>query len=330
MACYHPLNAYRTSTLSTDTGKRKIVFAKDNNLSDEYLASIGAEKLRIPCGQCLGCRLEYSRQWAVRCALEAKQWEHNYFVTLTYDDDHVPYNIVKSADGSHNGVMTLVPRDLQLFLKRLRTYSKREFGADNIRFFACGEYGPKNGRPHFHLILFNCPLPDLKLEKYANGYTYYRSAFLEKVWNKGFVLTTDFTFECAAYVARYMLKKHKGKDSDYYAKKGIAPEFTRSSRRPGIGRDYLDNNLPFVLKFDEVILSNGKGKPIKCRPPKFFDNMLELSYPEYMAYLKKKRQEMAIRAAQRQLENTTLNEMDYLAVKENNKALSIKNLERSL
>lgn len=330
MACYHPLNAYRTSIISVDTGKRKIVFAKDNNLTDEYLESIGAERLRIPCGQCLGCRLEYSRQWAVRCTLEAMLWEHNYFVTLTYNNDSVPYNVLRDPDGSHHGVMTLVPRDLELFLKRLRTYAKREYGAENIRFYGCGEYGSKNGRPHYHLILFNCPLPDLKLEKYVDGYTYYFSDFLEKVWNKGFVLTTDFTFECAAYVARYMLKKHKGKDADYYEKKGICPEFTRSSRRPGIGRGYLDNNLENVLKFDEVIFSNGKGKPIKCKPPKYFDNTLEISYPEYMAYLKKNRQEMAIRGVQRQLANTSLNEMDYLAVKENNKALSIKSLERSL
>ena len=127
-----------------------------------------------------------------------------------------------------------------------------------------------------------------------------------------------------------MLKKHKGKDSDYYEKKGIYPEFTRSSRRPGIGRDYLDNNLPYVLKFDEVIVPCSRGAPLRCKPPKYFDDTLEVSYPEYMAYLKNKRLDMAKRGTEKQLSHTSLCEEDYLQVKEYNKALSVRSLERTL
>lgn len=134
--------------------------------------------------------MEYSRQWAVCCALEAKQWQHNYFVTLTYDDFNVPLREHCKVDKftgevtDLNNVMTLLPDHLKAFLKRLRTNAERQLDHQGIRFFACGEYGPLNMRPHYHLILFNCPLPDLVLEKYANGYAYYRSAFLEKTWKK--------------------------------------------------------------------------------------------------------------------------------------------------
>ena len=183
MACYHPLTAY--GKVDTYTGKMKIGFPNDMFPASWY-EERGAEKLKLPCGNCVGCRLEYSRQWAIRCFFEAKQWKHNYFVTLTYNDENVPIRQHAKVDKdtgevmSLHDVMTLKPTDFTLFVKRLRTNMQRLSGHQGIRFFGCGEYGPLNMRPHYHLILFNCPLDDLKVDKVENGYVYYRSAFLEK------------------------------------------------------------------------------------------------------------------------------------------------------
>ncbi len=333
MACYHPLTAY--GIMNEQSGKMKIVFLK-NEPTGEHLKSIGAEKLKLPCGNCVGCRLEYSRQWAIRCFFEAKQWKHNYFVTLTYNDENVPMRPhckVDPATGEvmdMTDVMTLDPPAFSAFVKRLRTNMFRRNGHKGIRFFGCGEYGPLNMRPHYHLILFNCPLDDLKVDKVENGYTYYRSEFIEKTWGKGFVTVTDFSFETAAYVARYVLKKHKGKDRYYYEDKGIEPEFTRCSRRPGIAYQYFDENEDRIYSFDEVFFVNGKGKPLKVKPPKYFDRLFDIDHPSAMVYIKERRKDTALNSMDYALHQTDLDEDAYLCVKENNKVLSVQKLKRGL
>lgn len=335
MPCYHPLNAYRTSTFVD--GKRKIVFAKDKELSDEYLASIGAERLSIPCGNCLGCRLEYSRQWAVRCYFEAKQHKHNYFVTLTYDDEHVPLNDHLNVDKetgevlSSEVVMTLNPVDLQKFIKRLRTNARRDgIKEDGIRFFGCGEYGEQKGRPHYHLILFDCPLPDLEVKYIQDGNAYYTSAFLERTWNKGIVIVADFSFQTAAYVARYMLKKHKGHDANYYEEHGLVPEFTRCSRRPGIGYDYFRQNKLSIYTSDEVYLPQKDGEPLAVSPPAYYDRLMEVDEPALLEYNKANRKERAIVSQKQRMSRTDLKQDEYLANAEVNKARSIRKLKRSV
>lgn len=334
MPCYHPLKAYRSNAVVED--KRKIVFVKEHNISEEDCAKYGYEPLKIPCGQCLGCRLEYSRQWAMRCYFEAKQYDHNYFVTLTYDNDHLPVTDHVQFDKdtgevvSSEVVSTLVPRDLQLFLKRLRTTVDREYGHQGIRFFACGEYGPQNMRPHYHLILFNLPLYDLKLLKIENGNAYYRSALLERIWNKGYIVVTEFSFSTAGYVARYMLKKHKGFDADFYEKRGLYPEFTRCSRRPGIGREYYELNKDSMYQFDEVFIPQRGAPPLKCKPPKYFDTLFGIENPEDMEYTKERRKDIAISRFDRELSQTDLQEDAYLSGKESNKLLSIRKLKRSV
>ena len=134
MPCFGPLVAYYAAEVS-ESGKRRLVFDKRHSHS--------GVKIQLPCGQCIGCRLERSRQWAIRCMHEKSLYSLSSFLTLTYDDDHLPPN------------GTLVKRDFQLFMKRLRW----EMG-DGIRFFACGEYGDGNLRPHYHALLFNVDFPD--------------------------------------------------------------------------------------------------------------------------------------------------------------------------
>lgn len=330
-----------------ETGKMKIVFPKVGykDPPQEHLEATGIKKLKIPCGNCLGCRLEYSRQWAVRCFFEAKQWTHNYFVTLTYNPEFVPlvphYKVDEDTGEVINEsmVMTLCPDHLKNFIKRLRRNFEYEKGHTGLRYFACGEYGPLNARPHYHLILFNCPLDDLKFERRKNGYVYYTSPFIEKAWSVkkdgvkvqiGYVSVTNFSFETAAYVARYMLKKHKGKDSSYYEENGLYPEFTRCSRRPGLAYQYFADHKDQIYEFDQVVITNGKGIPLKCHPPKYYDRLFDIDNPDEMAIIKDRRKDVAERAMQKQLSVTDVPDQQYLCVKENNKKLSIKNLKRSL
>lgn len=186
MTCYHPLDAWRNDAPSR----------ADNRLIFTYHPSLGrGPDLKVPCGQCVGCRLERSRQWAVRCVHEASLHTDNCFITLTYNDEHLP------SDGSLNY------RDFQLFMKRLR---KRV--SVPVRFYMCGEYGENFGRPHFHACLFGFNFPDLKLWKSGKS-KLYRSPLLEELWPFGYSSVGDVNFESAAYVARYILKKVTGADA---------------------------------------------------------------------------------------------------------------------
>ena len=146
MACYLPKYAILTPQIIDGKLTKRLQFysreyIENNNLWDKKLISI------IPCGKCIGCRLDKAQDWATRSLIEAKQWKNNCFITLTYNDKNLPKN------GS------LYKRDMTLFWKNLRYYHK---GAESriykgreeypIRYFSCGEYGGEKGRPHYQLI----------------------------------------------------------------------------------------------------------------------------------------------------------------------------------
>ena len=232
----------------------------------------------IPCGQCLGCRLERSRQWAVRCCHEAHLYRDNCFITLTYDDAYLP-------EGN-----TLVHSHFQNFMKSLRD-KFRYVGSDKInpiRYYMCGEYGSKNGRPHYHACLFNFDFEDKELWRVANGNRLYISDTLDKLWKKGFCTVGDVTFESAAYVARYIADKltvssaspidaqmrwlHKYVDTDT----GLirSEEYNQPSRRPGLGKGFFDKFSTEIFPQDFIYI-NG----VKMRPPKYYDGLLKLTRP---------------------------------------------------
>lgn len=237
MPCYGPLTAYRPRIASGDT---RLVF-------DKRKSETGIPLL-IPCGKCIGCKLEHSRQWAVRCMQEKRMHTDSCFVTLTYDDKNLP------AGG------TLVKRDLQLFMKRYR-----KFAGDGVRFFACGEYGEKTNRPHYHLLLLNKDLPDKRLVKTGTEYNLYASPVLSNLWPMGNHALGSVTFDSAAYVARYCTKKITGpKAADHYA--GRQPEFLVMSRRPGIGTAYLEKYQNEIYTHDNIIVN---GVPTSV--PRFYD-----------------------------------------------------------
>ena len=264
----------------------------------------------LPCGQCVGCRLERSRQWAIRCVHEASLYEDNCFITLTYNNQYLP------PDGS------LRVRDFQLFMKRLR----RSHGP-NIRFYHCGEYGEQYGRPHYHACLFNFDFVDKRPWKQLRENTLYRSAELERLWPYGHSSVGGLTFQSAAYVARYIMKKVNGKAAeDHYEKVDpetgeihrLTPEYTTMSRRPGIGKGWLEKYSGDVYPGDFVVL-NGK----KMRPPKFYDVQYELMEPEEMEGIKKRR----LKALEKHSENNT---RERLRVRETIQYRKLDKLGKSL
>lgn len=303
MACYHPLTAFR----SLSQGGR-IVFSKPAPFAPE---------LKLPCGQCHGCRLDRSRVWAVRCVHEAQLYERNCFITLTFDSDHVP------ASGS------LEKDTLQRFFKRLR----KRYGA-GIRYFACGEYGERFGRPHYHACIFNFDFDDKVLWSNWDNNRLYYSASLADLWPYGFSTVGDLTFNSAAYVARYVMKKVTGDASNFIQEDGspghyvvvdgstgemlsLAPEFVLMSRRPGIGRVWFDKYMSDVYP-EGVVVSRG----VKMKAPRYYDKLYETYSALGFAELKRERKKAALRGA---VDQTP----ERLLVREQVSLASISMLKRS-
>ncbi len=238
--------------------------------------------VQLPCGHCIGCRLERSRQWAIRCVHEASLYEDNCYVTLTYDDNHLP------SDGS------LKVKHFQDFMKRLRA----KFSPRKIRFFHAGEYGEKHRRPHYHACLFNIDFEDKKLLE-DNWYgPLYSSDALSSVWKLGFCSVGAVTLQSAAYVARYIMKKITGDAAaEHYIGCDevtgelveLLPEYTTMSRGGrgglgGIGSKWFERFSGDVFPRDEVIL-DGKRMGV----PRFYDRLYELQDPEGYADVKRAR-----------------------------------------
>lgn len=246
MPCYSPLTAYRTE-------RGDVVFSE--------LQRYGSTStIRLACGQCIGCRLERSRQWATRCLHEASMHKRNCFITLTYDDVNCPFD--RGLHYDH----------FQKFMKRLI----KRMGP--TRFFMCGEYGPLEGRPHFHACLFGVDFDDkTEWKKTPSGSFLFRSQTLEKLWPFGFSSVGAVNFESAAYVARYCVSKITGDmakvaycytDPETGEIGFVEPEFGHMSLKPGIGATWLEKYQSDVFPHDYVVV---RGK--KCKPPKYYDRI---------------------------------------------------------
>jgi len=217
--------------------------------------------VEVPCGQCIGCRVSKSREWAVRAVHEASMHDLNSFVTLTYNDAHLP----RVSDGQGGFVATLNPRDFVLFMKRLR-----KARGERIRFLQVGEYGSL-GRPHHHALLFNCDFAD-KVIWQAGQRPLFRSSELEELWPYGFSSIGAVDFESAAYVARYTVKKLTGP----MRPKHHVPEYLTMSRRPGLGATWLEANALDVYPEGVVTLRGGN----KVKPPRYYDAFWRHHSPE--------------------------------------------------
>jgi len=315
------------------SGKRSLVWK-------EQLALDPCSPIEIACGQCSGCRLERSRQWAVRCLHESSLYENNCFLTLTYS----PEALEKRGDKK----WSVDVADYQLFMKRLRkkyvpknphplqTPAHTQHAEKHcIRYFHCGEYGETLGRPHYHACLFNHDFHDKTFHKLTkNGDKLYISESLKELWPHGDAYFGDVTFKSAAYVARYVMKKQTGDKATIIDETtGLShyeyldeetgeiylqdPEYTTMSRRPGIGANWLKKYKTDVYPDDFVII-NGK----KMQPPKFYDKKYFDQHPEKQDCIKEQRDK---KADLHYYNNTP----ERLAVREKIHQLKVKQLERN-
>lgn len=321
MSCYHPLIGIWKGKY-TDSGKKK--YEIEGNLSPEDCPSV-YDHVMIPCGKCIGCRLDYSRSWADRMMLELETSGKGLFITLTYDNEHLPPAQFDEYDNLVFG--TLNKRDCQLFLKRLR----RRFEPRKIRFFLAGEYGSKTFRPHYHAILFGLGLDDIPdLVPHGTnefGDRYYISDCLRETWSCGYILLSDVSWKTCAYVARYITKKLNGPLGIDYAIRNVIPEFSLMSRKPGIGKEYLELH-PDCLDYQSINLMTPEGG-LKLSIPKYYLKQLELTDPDRFAKIKEQRKEFAEDRMILKLQKTGLSYLDYLEVEENKKLECAKVLKRS-
>lgn len=273
MSCFRPLDAWRLLTARSEKGRGVYVFSRPAG---------PAEAVRLPCGRCIGCRIEKSREWALRCIHEASLHELNCFVTLTYDDEQLP------------PLGSLVKADHQKFLKRLR----KRFPAQNIRYFLCGEYGEALQRPHYHALLFGFDFLDKVQWCQSNGNQIWRSATLESLWKHGYSWIGSVTWSSAAYVARYCVKKVTGdrayeryvKDVDVETGEisMLEPEYIVMSRRPGIGREWYRK---FKSDCRKGFLTAEEGAVFAV--PGYYARIMELEDAELHTRLQRERKEVA-------------------------------------
>lgn len=296
MACYHPVPAWLTEA-------GDVVFSERAG---------AARSLFLPCGQCVGCRLERSRMWATRCMHESKMHDKNCFITITYSAEYLP------AFGS------LCYPDFQDFMKRLRG----RFAPVRVRFYMCGEYGEVGYRPHYHACLFGINFIDRKyVGKSPSGSPLYSSKLLEELWPFGWCSVGEVNFESAAYVARYCMKKVTGRwaslwyqviDQESGEIGYRVPEFARMSLKPGIGARWLE-------KFGSDVYPHGKCvvRGHEVNPPRFYDKMFAKTDPDgYEALVEKRRMDGEARA-----EDSTY---ERLAVREQVAKARLKSLERKI
>lgn len=278
MSCTSPLKAVRL-----ESGEVKIVGTWLRSARENV-----AERLELPCGKCVDCRGRRASDWKARLMHEWKCHDAAQFVTLTYAPEHLP------ASGG------LEYRDVQLFLKRVRSALKRE-GRPSFRFFVAGEYGSETRRPHWHLIAFGLDLPDLEPPGAKNA----SSAWLSALWGLGHVSVGPFDEPALAYVTKYALKQYRSRDGSDGRREWVdadtgeicrtRPEFAKMSLRPGIGGVWFDKfgATDYAPRGSLVLASRkpaGRGRyrleAVDVGPIRYYDKRLEQADPDQMEVVK--------------------------------------------
>lgn len=223
-------------------------------------------KTQVPCGRCLGCRTKQARDWAIRLTHESLVRRDAWYITLTYE---------KAPERG-----SLEPVEFQKWLKRLR---RRHLG--RLSYYGCGEYGDATDRPHYHAVILGDQVFRDREEIGRRGpYKVYRSELLEKTWSKGFTELQAMSYGAAAYVAGYVRKKISKLDSeDHYSRYvpetgelvEVEPEFSRMSRRPAIGKDWIRQNWRDVYPRDFIPM-NGREFGV----PRFYDKWMDGDHSE--------------------------------------------------
>jgi hypothetical protein len=313
VSCFKPIDAWRTPS-------GQVVFYESDGIANT--------RFSVPCGRCIGCRMQRSSEWAMRCVHEASMHEQNCFITLTYNAEHIP------PDGG------LRKKHVQDFFKRLRHHIK----PTKVKYYYCGEYGDKNNRPHYHILLFGYNFPDWLLlpHKSPSGHDLYTSPQLEKLWGKGFVQIGDVSFESAAYVSRYIMKKVLGRAKEEIDPETglkpyerinaftgeiheVLPEYTCMSRggktsrgRPGgIGAEWIARYSSDCYPKDHIHIDG-----IRRGIPRYYDEQLKKENPDMYDDLKAWRAKQGYDS----VDNTT----ERLQTREKCARAKTSHLERSL
>lgn len=383
MSCYHPL--FRIAADDIPFNEPSALFLRrrlynggtvlDKITYDSLPLSLSEKFVRIPCGKCIGCRLDYSRQWADRIMLESMLYpeDTSFFLTLTYDEDHVPRPLLRYPNFLSDSEIetfepvyfpTLVKKDLQKFFKLVRTNYKRRYGVElNLRYFACGEFGDKTHRPHYHVCVMNLPLRDLRVSQTfcqkRDGRkigVLYESDFLNSCWidgrggkQRGGIAIGRLTWSSAAYVARYIMKKQKGKsakqrvsddpvcgysffETESYSQVSnsvFQDEFVCMSRKPGLAYQYFQDHFGDIVISDSVPILTKSGVQMH-KMPRYFDSKLKERFPELLDDLKAERRAVAISGRLMELERISLSEDEFLQQQEAIKMRSLSRLVRPI
>lgn len=252
MPCYHPIRGFQR----VGGGTLLMHEVKDSR------------PLTVPCGYCIGCKLDRSKMWSVRCVHEAMMHSCNSFVTLTYDDEH---------HSSLNPPGALCYGHFQRFIRRVRK------ARGPFRYFAAGEYGEQSKRPHFHALLFGLDFPDMAYHKKSGKEKLYISKELDALWSHGFCTIGAVTLESAGYIARYTMKKRSVGD-DCYKRVNletgevyeVPPEMLRMSLKPGIGAKWFEKyGMSDCATWDKIVFPGG----YEINPPRYYSTLLQRSDP---------------------------------------------------
>lgn len=298
----------------------------------------------LNCGKCIGCKLDASKEFASRICMEQVYYPDNaHFVTLTYNDGDLPvktdYGTVYRAQGMRSDCLdegakaVLLFEDLQNWFKRLRRTIEYNYDRPpDIRYYACGEYGPETLRPHFHICLFGLPGDDLAEHgKNKLGNMLYTSNLVEETWGHGFAPLAVNNYKTAGYTARYTMKKATGLDNKAFDRLGLPHEFTVSSTKPGLAKRYYDEHKDDIYRYDEITLNaTSKDEKVQFSPPRYFDKFFEKENPKRMHEIKELRAFCGSRSYMDKLNATDMDEAEYLQVQEDACLNRAKKLERYL
>lgn len=335
MSCYKPLiRLYNPN--NKETSGRVYSLARFSQLSGKQLKyedlMYNPKVMLIPCGQCIGCRIRQREDWTTRIELEARDYpkEEVWFITLTYDEDHVPGMIVKTGEIMRkvqytwkpgeklpSSVQILLYEDIQKFLKRLRKAYRGK-----LRYFVAGEYGEQTARPHYHMILYGWKPTDLKnlYKIHHNGY--YTSKWLADLWGMGQIQIAQAVPETYRYVAGYVTKKMyeiDGKKANAYYELGQTKPFACMSLKPGLGDNYYQEHKAEIWRQGYIQCTNGKQAQI----PRYYEKQMEAENPQRLWRIKQNRQKNAIEQKRLQLED-----QDYKTVLETKERVTKKQTKK--
>lgn len=334
MSCYRPLSLFQDEngqTIKITSGDISRLAYRGNTLVpvSEMMHADFKDPIKIPCRQCVGCRLDYAREWTTRLMLELDEHKQAWFVTMTIDDDHLDqFRAVDPETGELTPWASVDKRICQLFMKRLRKAQPDP----HIMYYIAAEYGDHTFRPHYHAIIYDLFLDDLKIWTKKQGFVYWTSDFLDSVWRLGRCIIARVTPETCAYTARYVMKKAYGRSSaERYKDHGIQREFTLISTKPAIGRRYFEGTFlqNKIFGIDNTINLQTENGGIKVFVPKYFDRIMEQLDPDALELVKDQRKVDAQVLEQLKTSQSSKSYLQMLRDEELNKLSQIRHLRRN-